>query len=702
METRIIKKSVVLLLSMLFSFVCYSQIHVQSRDVKRISGKAYLISNGNQYEIRENVLLAKLMAMKKQANDDIKVIKSHPFGMIEIAVPDSIAIEEYIKVLDKSGDFQCVEYDTYSKPCMSANDAFYYDQWGPDAIHADAAWEITTGSPSVKVAVIDTTGYELYHPDLYYGADNYANISVSEYVDYVYPNNPTPTSYHGTMVAGIISAKTNNMVGIAGIAGGNNSAGSKIIPYRAKTASQDILSIYDAVSKGVKVINMSFSVAGSSLFDTAIDYAYNNGVTIVCASGNEYSSQIDYPASHEHTIAVGSMTSSYRRATSSNYGEGLDLVAPGVGIRSTATSNENYYYVDSGTSYATPYVSGVVALMLSVNPNLTPDGIKSILHDTAKKLSSSLYPCDSFGWNEKVGYGLLHACAAVMVAKNYSISGPTYVCNASTDTYTVYNLPSSFTISWSFTDGTGPVEPSIVINGHTYILTNNLSKSYMGTLNARILYNGVLMTTLKKNIVAYGGFYGIYYIGGYASQEFFPNTPIWVAKGGSIHLKSPNLVTKNVSYSVTTPSSWLYYGGTGDIYVTYPNVTSNNPILISVQNDSMYSNCDDSYQIVIMPNNVLPSYSLSPIVGSNGKIIVSLIEKEYSDEVKAILETYLGKITKIDAWMLEVYNATTGKKVFSKEVSGTSYIIDSIGWVPGVYIIKVTIGSEELTEKITV
>lgn len=102
-----------------------------------------------------------------------------------------------------------------------------------------------------------------------------------------------------------------------------------------------------------------------------------------------------------------------------------------------------------------------------------------------------------------------------------------------------------------------------------------------------------------------------------------------------------------------------------------------------------------------MPNNVLPSYSLSPVVGG-GQITVSLVEKAYSDEVKAILETFADKIPKIDTWTLEVYHAGTGKKIFSKEVSGTTYTIDTTGWEPGVYIIKAIIGEETLSEKVVV
>ena len=154
-----IKKCIVLLIAMQISLLGYSQTQVQSRDVKRISGKAYLQSKGNLFEIREDAVLAQLKARKEQVSNDVKVLKVHSLGMLEIAVPDSIAVEEYVKVLDRTGDFEYVEFDTYLVPCMSVNDTQYSNQWGICHIHADVAWDITTGAPSVKVAVIDNDGF---------------------------------------------------------------------------------------------------------------------------------------------------------------------------------------------------------------------------------------------------------------------------------------------------------------------------------------------------------------------------------------------------------------------------------------------------------------------------------------------------------------------------------------------------------------
>ncbi len=703
-----IRRIITLFIAMQVTFICFSQTRIQSRDVKRIAGKAYLLSDGIQYEIRENVILAKLKEGKNQVKNDIRVVESHPFGMLEIGVPKSIAIEEYVKELDKTGDFECIEFDTYAKSCMSANDTYYSSQWGPGKIHADAAWEITTGSPSVKVAVIELDGFELNHPDLYYGNDTYSNLSVFEGVDYVSSTNHTPTNCHGTMVAGIIGAKTNNVTGIAGIAGGNNSGGCKIIPYRANTTANICSAIYDAVTKGAKVINMSFFCSWSYFIDTAITYAYNSGLTIVCGSGND-SSSIVYPASHESTIAVGAVGSNDIRASFSNYGEGLDLVAPGVDIKSTAMADSGYYKTSEGTSYAAPHVSGVVALMLSVNPNLTPTSIRTILNSTATKIKTNMYTYNTDGWNEYVGHGLINACAAVLTAMDSLITGPSYICSSSTATYTI-NVPSSFAVHWHWSDSFGPTAP-VLPSGTTCTFTNNFSNTFMGTLNADIYFNGTYMASRSKpRIIAYSNFYGTAYsYENGTTQQIYPNTPIWVTKGQSLLLKSANLINKIVSYSnsPTTPSSWKYDSFNGELQVTFPSNGGDYPIIISVQNNPVYPNCDNSYQLIIMPNSVLPHMSLVATTVGNGQIVVSLTTVAHSDDSASVLEQYPDLTAGQNQWTLEVYNATNSTKVFSKAISGDSYAVNTTGWSRGVYVVKAIVsgeasGKEELSDKFVI
>ena len=616
-----------------------------------------------------------------------------------ILVPDSIDIEKYVMMLEETGDFEFVEYNCVYSPCMSANDYHFNNQWHLSAINASDAWDITTGNPSIKVAVIDD-GVLLTHEDLYYGNDSYSNLSITDNVDYVSSTDHTPNTSHGTGVAGVIGAKTNNnYVGVAGVAGGYGCSGATIISYRTNYTSSHIISaIYDAVNKGVKVINLSIVGGYNSNLSNALDYAYNNGVTVVCASGND-SSSVSFPASHQYTIAVGNINQSYQRANDSNYGSGLDLVAPGTGIWTTCKNTDGKYWAILGTSFAAPQVAGVVALMLSINPTLTPSQIRNTLQSTCTKISGYSY---NNGWNNEVGYGLLNAFAALITTMNLSISGPTYICSSSTGTYTINNLPSSCTVNWYLSDGFGPTAPTLQISGNNCIINNNLSKSYMGILHADIYYQGTLLKTLMESVVLYAGFYGTYSINGGATQQINTSySVIWVNHGDLVEIKSPNLVTKNVSYSVVTPYLWHYYTFSGDLDVGYPSSAGNNPIVISVQNNTNYSNCDNSHQITLMPTSVLPHYLLKT-TGDNGCINVELIADRNEDALETLRNLPVSiQIDENPTWTLEVIDANWGEKVLTKEITGNSTSV-SLSKSKGVFIVRATIGKEVLTEKIQV
>ena len=244
------------------------------------------------------------------------------------------------------------------------------------------------------------------------------------------------------------------------------------------------------------------------------------------------------------------------------------------------------------------------------------------------------------------------------------LTGPSNVCSNSTGTYTIENLPSGYTVNWYFTNGNGTVAPNIQSSGNTCTITNNLSQAYMGTLNADIYYNSTLLRTLyMENLKFYSGFYGVYSSGSVTNQPFYPLSPIWVTKGNSILLKSINMIYKNVSYSVTTPSTWQYYPYSGELYLTYPLVNTNNPIYVTIQSDPNHPTCDNTtYQIVIMPNDFLRHPLLRTSVDDNGRIVVSIAEKEYCNEMKTAIETNAGIITYPDTWSLEVYSASKVKK----------------------------------------
>lgn len=727
-----IRKCIALFIAMHITLLCFSQTHVQSREVKRIAGKAYLLSNGNQFEIVENVVLAKLKVGKKKVRNGIKINKDLSFGILEIAVPDSVTVEEYRNTLEKTGEFEAVEFDTYIKSCMSPNDTEYINnhQWGLDYIDVDKAWEFTTGSPSVKIAVIDEDGFQLDHPDLYYGGDSYSNLSVSEGYDYV--NGPI-TDNHGTMVAGIISAKTNNGIGIAGIAGGNNSEGSKIIPYRAKQKSQSISAIRDAVNKGANIINMSYQTNKDTLYDFLLDSVYNIGVTLVCSSGKTGDSTIVYPASHEHTIAVGAIDSFNDLIASSNYGTGLDLVAPGSGIKSTSI-NSSYDY-DSGTSFAAPHVSGVVALMLSVNPNLTPNEIRTILHNTTQRIKYIPYEYNSQNWSRFVGYGLINACGAVMSAKNFSISGPSTICSGSQNIFSINDfpfnpLPSDCIVTWS-TDNN---------NFHPTGSGKQCSVSYNGTpqydvanLTATISWKGIITNIITKRIVMHGTDLVVYgeQESYYSSNGLFPyrsftipanngsrniheriNREVFADKeslpinfiedntrdlvlppidlcgygitdingGNRVYLYSTRFDGMEINFSGLYRPTYFYQSG-GYVSFDMPYNSPNYPVTLQAHSDSQCHDFCLTFNVIPLPG-VLSGDDIIWVNIDGSMLYVTFM---YGGEPIGNGQYYF------PSYSVTIFKIPSGTLVYSNTFSGTqtSFSVNTSTWTSGIYTIGI-------------
>ena len=337
------------------------------------------------------------------------------------------------------------------------NDPSYSTQWHLNKINASGAWNIETGKPTVKVAVLDS-GTDWTHNDLGLGNDSYQNIYLNSGEDsWANPNNPSTGNgidddgngliddwkgwnfdlnnnnsrgvfFHGTWVSGIISAKTNNNIGVSGIAGGYNNEGAKILTLNIGQNSPNSIAIDDAILyagvMGCKIIQLSVGVSFSLAISDAIEYTYNNyGVIIICSSGNYGLEAVTFPSSHPLVIAVGATNQNDTRTTFSNYGENLFITAPGIDIFSTGINNTyscgSNGNCNDGTSYSAPIVSGIVALMYSVNPCLTQEQVKNILRDTAEKVGGYNYQWnpDNPGHSLELGYGRANAFLAVQAAQ---------------------------------------------------------------------------------------------------------------------------------------------------------------------------------------------------------------------------------------------------------------------------------------------
>lgn len=314
------------------------------------------------------------------------------------------------------------------------NDPRFGTQWGLTQIGCSDAWDLTTGDPSIVVAVIDT-GVDLNHPDL-------APLLVAghDFVDFPAGAVPRPgwvfegdftgvdaTAQdevgHGTHVAGTICSVSNNAAGVAGVCWNVRLMPVKVLARIRNTTNNRVsgsgsaahiaAGIRWATDNGARVINMSLGgYTDTTVEREAVAYAVAQGVVVVAAMANDNIADPAYPAAYPGVIAVAATDSGDRRASFSNFGPHVDISAPGVGIVSTYW-DDTYASLD-GTSMASPHVAGVAALVLSRNSALTSAQVGDILRDTAKPLRD--VPADPVP-NDRYGRGLVQAAAAVQRAR---------------------------------------------------------------------------------------------------------------------------------------------------------------------------------------------------------------------------------------------------------------------------------------------
>jgi thermitase len=280
------------------------------------------------------------------------------------------------------------------------NDTGWGYQYGLVNIRAPQGWDFATGSTAVTIAIVDT-GVDYGHPDL-------AGKLLGGY-DFVNGDaNPQDDNGHGTHVAGIAAAASNNGSGVAGV-----SWGARILPVKVLDAAGN--GFYDdtasgiiwATDHGAQVINLSLGGdSASSVLEDAVNYAYGQGVILVAAAGNTGVNAVMYPARYPNVLAVAATDNADNRAGFSNYGPEVDLAAPGVGIYSTWLGGYGY---DSGTSMSTPFVAGLAAILRGLPGNASPDGIAWQMESTALDIESS-------GWDPYSGYGLIQMDTAIRVA----------------------------------------------------------------------------------------------------------------------------------------------------------------------------------------------------------------------------------------------------------------------------------------------
>ena len=352
---------------------------------------------------------------------------------------DTIAMA---KALRRQDDIRDTELNAIFRSQSTPEDEFLELQWNVPLIDMSEAWSQTMGDDQVLVAVIDTEIYAA-HPDLEGKLTDGADFSPDCDVDS--SSIPDGTRFHGTHVAGIVGAATDNERGVAGIGWR-----TRIMPVTAlcddgfgttmsvRESVRYAAGLDDDTGPRADVINLSLGGGAKSDTDAALYRdAAEAGVIVVAAAGNDGEPRKIYPAAYDHVLSVGAVGADTTRAPYSNFGESLDLVAPGGnmnqdltgdghpdGILSTSATTESdgeispNYVFSQGTSMATPHVAGVLALMRSIDPELGFDQVLAWIEAENSPMTEPLGEAGTGEHDEEYGYGLINAADAVRLAGN--------------------------------------------------------------------------------------------------------------------------------------------------------------------------------------------------------------------------------------------------------------------------------------------
>lgn len=334
-----------------------------------------------------------------------RVLRTIPAtGELIIAAGSAVADEPLAAALRATGDFQYVVNDPICYPATTPNDPLFPQQWQHVRLESELAWDLATGSSDVIVAVVDG-GVDLDHPDLAaalvpgYNAVSRLAQDAGGIVEDV--------NGHGTAVAGAAAAIGNNSVGVVGV--GWNLG---IMPIRASNSQSGGALLSDlldgarwAVDHGAAVVNVSYSGVSNASVETAGQYIVSQGGLLCWAAGNSNQNLSSFD--HPNVIIVGSTTIDDERAATSSYGRAVDVFAPGVEVLTTAWGGG--YEPASGTSFASPVAAGVIAMIVSAAPDLSPGQVTAILEQSCDDLGPP-------GEDDEFGFGRVNAFQALRMA----------------------------------------------------------------------------------------------------------------------------------------------------------------------------------------------------------------------------------------------------------------------------------------------
>lgn len=376
----------------------------------------------------------------------------HNARVLRIRVPAPM-LESLKRGMERRHEVKFIEKNYIFEPALLPNDVQYASQWHLPKILAPQAWDMTQGAPGAVIAILDS-GVDATHPD-------FAGKLLSGYNTYSNSTDISDQFGHGTEVAGVAGALTNNSVGVAGVAGSAPIMPIRVTDAAGRATSASIANgIAWAADHGARIVNLSFNgIAGNATIRTSAEYAYNHGTLVVAASGN--CGCLDPTPENPYVLSVSATDETDSVAYFSSTGAFVDLSAPGTNILTTAMFG--LYTADSGTSLASPIVAGVAALMFAANPVLTPGLVTQLLEATA-------FGPGANASDPGLGHGRVDAFAAVSAAAGYvappDVTNPAVAMTTPADGATV---AGAAVVDVSASDNVGVVKVDLYVDDAFFV-----------------------------------------------------------------------------------------------------------------------------------------------------------------------------------------------------------------------------------------
>ncbi len=401
-----------------------------------------------------------------QVSDEIPQLR-----VKRIKVPPH-ALERILESLNAHEHMSFAEPNFLAEPMSIPNDYYYDSQWHLPKISAPEGWDLTTGAADIPIAILDT-GVDPSHPDLQ------AKL-LPGYNFYDRNTDTADVRGHGTAVAGAAAAISNNGSGVAGVAWRN-----PILPLRISapdgyaTYSAMASAITYAADHGAKVINLSYGGENySSTLQSAVDYAWSKGAVVVASAANYSTDTPYYPAACNHVVAVSATNTSDQLTTFSNYGNWVDVAAPGVSIYTT--SRGGGYGAYSGTSFSSPVTAGLLALIFSANPSLTNQDVLDILTQNTDDLGAP-------GFDGTFAHGRINVKKSLQAAlekrQETDTTPPLAIITSPSDGSVVTG--GVITVNVSATDNVGVTKVELYVNGSLYSSDTSSPYSFLWDTSQR-------------------------------------------------------------------------------------------------------------------------------------------------------------------------------------------------------------------------